>query len=120
MIVYHFAASLFMTAPGIWGILAGGNSFASLTWAGLLFMWASVPYRQERSSRWILACLLVTNTLYISLTVVSPVPAWSLNLSAGLFGIAPLLIALSSGKRLESPLRWALIGLYCSLSVFLL
>jgi len=120
MVAAHFGVLLFQDAPGIWGVFSVVFGMAALVWAGLLFMWASVPYRKERSSRWILAALLVANTLYISLLVVSPYTGWSLDLSAGLLGIAPLAIALSSGERLQSPLRWTLIALYCSLSVFLL
>ena len=50
MIALHFAAFLFMFAPGIWGPIFTVAGLAALTWAGLLFMWASVPYRKERSS----------------------------------------------------------------------
>lgn len=120
MIALHFAAFLFQSAPGLRGNLAIGIGLSALTWAGLLFMWASVPYRQETSSRWILVSLLFANTMYLALTVAAPVPAWALNVSAALFGILPLAIALSTRSRFESPLRWTAIGLYCALSTFLL
>jgi diguanylate cyclase (GGDEF)-like protein len=120
MIALHFAAFLFLLMPGIWGVLAMIVGLSALTWAGLLFMWASVPYRKESSSRWILIALITANTLYIALAVVSPVPAWALNLSAALFGILPLAIALSTVRRFDSPLRWAVVGLYFLLAVYLL
>jgi diguanylate cyclase (GGDEF)-like protein len=120
MIAIHFAAFLFMNAPGVWGVLFITIGTAALTWAGVLFMWASVPYRNETSSRWILISLFLTNTLYVSLLVVGNVPDWTLNASAALFGVLPLLIALSTIKTINTPLRWTLIGLYCSLSAFLL
>jgi len=41
--------------------------------AGLLFMWASIPYRREISSRAIFLALAITNTLYITLNTISPV-----------------------------------------------
>src|SRR5580692_9644617 len=44
-IALHFAAFLFMNAPGGWGTLAIVVGLSALTWAGLLFMWAAVPYR---------------------------------------------------------------------------
>jgi diguanylate cyclase (GGDEF)-like protein len=120
MIVYHFAASLFMTAPGIWGILAGGNSFAALTWAGLLFMWASVPYRQEASSRWMLTALGGSTTLYIVVIFAGPAASWVLNTAAVLMGALPLLTALVALRRFNHPLRWVVVILYCALSIFLL
>jgi diguanylate cyclase (GGDEF)-like protein len=120
MIALHFAAALFQDAPGAWGILFGTIELSALTWAGLLFMWAAVPYRQESSSLLMLMSMVAVNTLYIGLTVASPVPAWTLNVSAVLFGVIPLGVTLLSSRRLDSPLRWSLIGLYCTLSVFLL
>jgi diguanylate cyclase (GGDEF)-like protein len=120
MIAIHFAAFLFMNASGAWGVLFVTVGTAALTWAGTLFMWASVPYRNEISSRWILISLFATNTVYVSLLVVGTVPDWTLNISASLFGALPLIIGLSSIKSVNTPLRWTVIGLYSSLSVFLL
>ena len=127
MIAMHFAAFLFLNAPGVWGLLSQIVGLSALTWTGLLFMWASVPYRQENSSRSILISLILANTIYLALSTaastpnsVLSAPGWALNLSASLFAILPVGIALSSKNRFGSPLRWALIGLYCALSVFIL
>jgi diguanylate cyclase len=120
MIALHFAAFLFVNAPGVWGISAMVVGLSALTWTGLLFMWASVPYRQESSSRTILVSLIAANTLYLALTCVPGAPWWALNVGACLFAILPLGIALSAKNRFDSPLRWALIGLYCALSIFIL
>lgn len=120
MIAIHFAAFLFMNSPGYWGLLFTDIGLASLTWAGALFMWASAPYRNETSSRWILISLFITNTVYVTLLVAPTVPDWTLNLSAALFGVSPLMIGLFTIKSVNTPLRWTLIGLYSSLSVFLL
>lgn len=119
MIALHFFAALFVNAPGAPGEIANIVVLSALTWAGLLFMWASVPYRQEKSSRWILAVLLSTNTLYISLFVLGPVPAWQMYAGALLFGSLPLTIALSTVRRFDSALRWTVIGLYLLLSIYL-
>ena len=120
MIAVHFAAFLFLKAPGVWGILSLIIGLSALTWAGVLFMWASVPYSGEASSRYMLSSLLAANTLYLALTVVSPVPAWTLDLSAFLFGALPVAVMISSSARLESPLRWIVVVLNCALSAFLL
>jgi diguanylate cyclase (GGDEF)-like protein len=120
MIVLHFAAALFEDATGTVGVIAGIVILSSLTSAGLLFMWASVPYRRESSSFRILVGLLVANTLYITLANAGPVPGWALDVSASLFGILPLAIALSAPKLISSPLRWTTVGLYSMLSVYVL
>jgi diguanylate cyclase (GGDEF)-like protein len=120
MIAIHFAAFLFMNAPGVWGVLFVTIGTAALIWAGTLFMWASVPYRNEISSRRILISLFITNTLYVSLLVVGNVPDWALNVSAVLLGALPLIIGLSTIKSVNTPIRWTVIGLYSSLSIFLL
>src|ERR1700722_8441928 len=120
MIVLHFAAFLFGNATGILLILVNIVGLSALTSAGLLFMWASVPYRKENSSFRILVSLLFANTLYITLSVVSTVPDWLLNVSACLFCVLPLGVAIGTAKRFSSPLRWTAVGLYSLLSVFLL
>jgi diguanylate cyclase (GGDEF)-like protein len=120
LIAVHFAAFIFAPAPGIWGIVANEIGLASLTSAGVLFMWASVPYRAERSSHWMLISLLTTNTIYFVLLAFDHPPSWALNVSAILFGAAPLAIALTARRDFTHILRWMLVGLYCLLSVFIL
>jgi diguanylate cyclase (GGDEF)-like protein len=120
MIVLHFTGFLFLNLPGNWGTLAESIGLDALTWAGLLFMWASVPYWRETSSQWMLAALIVANTLYISVLVAGPAPAWSLNLAAALFGLLPVAVAVSVSRKFSHPLRWAILILYCALSIFLL
>lgn len=120
LIALHFAAFIFLNAPGVWGTLAADIDFASLTAAGVLFMWASVPYRVERSSQWMLAALLSTNTLYAILIGFEHPSPKALDFAAILFGIAPLAIALGARRDFTHILRWSIVGLYCMLSVFLL
>jgi diguanylate cyclase (GGDEF)-like protein len=120
LIATHFAAFMFLAAPGIFGILAGDVGLASLTAAGVLFAYAAIPYREEPSSKWMLASLLATNTLYICLSNVSPAADWALTPASMLFGGVPLVVALLSARRFQHFLRWMIVILYCSLSVFLL
>lgn len=120
MIALHFAAFMFLSAPGFWGLLAGDIGLASLTSAGVLFMYASVPYRKKLSSRLMLYALLATNTLYVCLSNTNSVPAWALDGAALLFGALPLAISLLSLRTLHHPLRWMIAGLYAALSVFVL
>lgn len=120
LIATHFAAFIFLPAPGIWGVLAGDIGFSTLIAAGVLFMWASVPYRVERSSQYMLASLLITNSLYVVLLGFDRPHPLLLNIAAILFGVAPLTIALTARRDFTHVLRWMLVALYCCLSVFLL
>lgn len=120
LIVLHFAAFIFLPAPGVWGILAADIGLASLICAGVLFMYASVPYRNKRSSRFMLFALLATNTLYVCLINASPAVDWALTPAAALFGVIPLTLAFVSFRTTQHPLRWIVVALYCALSTFLL
>lgn len=120
-IVLHFAAFLFDNAPGAWGTLASTIGLDALAWGGILFMWACVPYRNRPSSRWMLAALLVGNTLYISLVSTAPQRVWALTGAAILLGAGPLAIGLLTLRRgFTHPLRWALVLLNAALMLFLL
>ncbi len=120
MIAIHFSAAVFMDAPGMWGTLATLVTLSALTWAGILFMWASVPYRNHRSSLWMLAVLIFTNTLYLGLLVIGPAAEWPLRLAAALFFAVPLGLTLHSLRQLNHPLRWTLVVIYTFLAAFLL
>ena len=120
MIALHFAAYMFAGAPGNWGTLASVIGLDALAWAGILFMWACVPYRGRASSRGMLLVLLGTGTLYIGLIATAPHAAWVLDAAAGLFAVAPLTVALLAMRHFTHPLRWSLVGLYVALAVFLL
>jgi diguanylate cyclase (GGDEF)-like protein len=120
LIAVHFAASIFQPTSPFLATLLGDIGTGSLAAAGVVFMWASVPYRIERSSQLMLSSLLATNTLYIVLTGFDHPAPWALDVSAVLFGAAPLAIALGARRSYTHVLRWLLVGLYCVLSVFLL
>jgi diguanylate cyclase (GGDEF)-like protein len=119
MIAIHFGAFLFLGPPGVGTTIAAIVGLVSLTWAGLLFMWASVPYRKESSSLRILASLMVANAIYLSVLNAIPSVGWLLGISASLFGLGPLVIALVSLRRFHHPLRWVVVSLYGALSLFL-
>jgi diguanylate cyclase (GGDEF)-like protein len=120
MITLHFAAFMFLSAPGALGAAAQFVGLAALVWAGVLFMWAAVPYHGELSSRYMLAVLLGTNTLYVGLVSIGPSASWALAPAAALFCILPLALALLALRQLNHPLRWVVVTLYSSLTIFLL
>jgi diguanylate cyclase (GGDEF)-like protein len=109
-----------MDSTGFGGTVATFVTLIALTWAGLLFMWASVPYREKRSSQWMFTGLVLTNTVYFELFIARPQAEWPLTLAAILFGVVPLCIASFSLRQLRHPLRWTLILLYSFLAAFLL
>lgn len=120
MIALHFAAFIFLPLNGFPGAFAAFSGLTSLAWAGVLFMWASVPYRSEPSSRWMLATLLSTNALYLGLATLVPSPIWALTAAAAFFGLAPLAVAVFFLNRFAHPLRWMIVSVYLALSLFLL
>ena len=120
MIVVHFGAFMFLPAAGAAGIVSLVLGTSALAWAGILFMWASVPYRGRVSSRWMLAALIAGNTFYIVVLCLAPASDWLLKPAAILMGTLPLVVSLGSIRALSHPLRWSLVLLYCVLSVFLL
>lgn len=120
LIVLHFTAFVFLPAPGIWGTVAADVGLAALAAAGNLFMYASIPFRQHRSSISMLLTLIATNTLYLSLINAGPGAVWALTPAAILIGAAPLTVALIAMPRLSHPLRWVMVSLCCALCVFLL
>lgn len=120
MIVLHFASFLFLTLPGVSGTLAAIIGLSALIWAGFLFMWAAVPYRNETSSRWMFGVLATSNTLYLVFSSINPVAAWALTPSAALLGMLPLLVALYVVRKFNRRLRWIVVSLYAALSIFVL
>lgn len=121
MIALHFAASLFQNLPGAAGDWANLVSIVALAWSGLLFTWASVPYRRKQSSsRWLLFGLLAATALYVSLAFFAPSTSWMLVPAALLFGVVPLAITIVAIRKVNHPLRWAALLLFMGLSVYLL
>ena len=119
LILLHFTSFLFLPAPKWWGEIADLAGLLSLVWAGVLFMWASVPYRTEGSSRWMLLVLIVTNTIYVSVLSLAPIH-WMLSIAACILAAGPLAVALGSLPKFQHPLRWITVVLYAGLSAYLL
>ncbi|MGA2808548.1 MAG: GGDEF domain-containing protein [Terracidiphilus sp.] len=120
MIAFHFIASMFLPVTGIWGTVMLFFTLSSLTWAGELFMWAAVPYRQQKSSSTMVVLLIAVNTLYIGLLVAGPAFEWALTPVAVLFCLCPLAITLFALPGFNHILRWTTVLLRSSLAVFLL
>lgn len=120
MIALHFASLIFAPIHGFGGSFAEFLGLSALAWAGILFLWASVPYHSYQSSRWMIAFLLATNTLYLGLSIMAPSMGWALTGSAILLGAVPLTIAFLSRHEVRHPLRLTTVVLYSALAVFLL
>jgi len=121
MIALHFAASLFQSLPGAAGNWAQLISIVALVWSGLLFTWASVPYRRKQSSsRWILFGLLSATTFYVSVAFFAPSTSWMLVPAALLFGLIPMVVTIVAIRKVNHPLRWIALLLFLGLSVYLL
>ncbi len=120
LISLHFAAFIFLSAPGKWGDLAQLVGLASLAAAGVLFMYSVVPYHEQRSNLIMLFTLLTTMTVYIAFLVEYPLYSWGLVAVSVLIGMAPLALSLIVLSSFRHPLRWILVGMYLALSIFLL
>jgi diguanylate cyclase len=119
LIELHFVASLFGKEAGV-GALASYIGLCSLAWAGLIFMWACVPYRNESSSQWMLFLLVGGNTLYLAVLIFAPTGSWAYVPAALLVGASPLALALLTIGKKNHPLRWSVASLYGGLGAFLL
>ncbi len=119
LIDLHFAAFLLPFKSGFMLGLTQLVVFSSLVWAGIIFMWACVPYRERLSSRIMLAALLGANTLYLAALIFGPSGSWLLVPAALLIGAGPLGVSIATRRRFTHPLRWALVCTYCGLSAFL-
>jgi diguanylate cyclase (GGDEF)-like protein len=120
LIDLHFAAFFFQLQNTFLENLLNLVGYAALVWAGLIFMWSCVPYREQLSSRVMLALLLCANTLYLAVLVLAPDGSWMFVPAAALIGAGPLALALTTARGFTHPLRWTLVGTYCALSAFLL
>ncbi len=120
LIELHFTAFLFHNEPGWMGSFATFLGLAALVWAGIVFMWACVPYRERLSNRAMVCILLGANTLYLALLVYAPAGSWMFVPGSLLIGGLPLVLALASVRRFTHPLRWVGVSLYCGLTAFLL
>jgi len=120
LITLHFAAFMMLSWPGNAGLFAANVGLAALVDAGILFMYASVPYRNEQSSKWMLFSLIATSTLYVYVLNASPTLDWALTPISIAFGGIPLTLALYVSPRFQHALRWIVVGLFSTLSVFLL
>lgn len=120
MIVLHFTAFMYSRASGTIGMLAGFFGMCTLAWAGLLFTWAAIPYRNKLSSRWMLGIMVVTNTSYLAVAVFAPGAVRALDTVAVLLGALPLLVLLVALRTSNYSQRWLVVLIYCGLAAFLL
>lgn len=119
MIALHFAAFLFLPSSGA-SSLPLFLGIAALVWAGLIFMWASVPFRRAVSSKIMMAGLMAVHTLYVGLLLAGPAFAWMLTPAATLYALVPCALALLSLRKLNPTQRWINIVLHSALSFYLL
>jgi len=120
MITLHFIASLFEDFPGLTGAIVHTVTLSALVWAGLLFIWASIPYQRGGTTRAIFLSLALGNTLYLALMNFKDQMDWTFTAAAILLGAPALAIALIFRRKANHPLQWAMVGLYVLLAVFVL
>lgn len=120
MILLHFTAQLFAPLAGWQGDFFTWGTLASLTWAGALFMRATVPCRQEASSLWISASYIFSNSFYIATLLDWNHWPWLRVLAAASFAVLPLVIVYSQPRRKQHRMRWIFTAQNCILAILLL
>lgn len=120
LIVIHFIFQFFSTLPG-----NAGNTFSALAelaldWAAIFFVWEVIPFKQLMNSRLMTAVLLSVYLLFTIVSNLNNIPYWAYDLSASLFGLAPLAVMLIFWGQVKSPIRIIYVGFYCLLSYTLL
>jgi diguanylate cyclase (GGDEF)-like protein len=120
LVLLHYIAAIFQDLPGIVGALAFITQSALVTGAGFLFMSAALPDHRQASCRWMLGSLTAVSTLYIAIVRLTPGGGWMLTVTAVLLGLCPLMVTLIGARHAHHPLRWALVLIYCALSIFLM
>lgn len=120
LIALHFFALMFVQIPGAIGNWATFLALGTLAWAAALFVRATLPYRDEPSSKWMNLSILAGSGIYIgALCFLPPQSPW-LFPAALLFGLFPLATAVLSIPDFQHPLRWSIVGLNSLLTLYLL
>ncbi len=120
LILIHFFALLFITSPGGWAKFSTIVSTVALLWAGVFFMWETVPYKSLKASRNMLISILVANLLHTIAVKLTTPSILLLDLSAGLYAAGPMLVFLLTWRQVHPPLRIFLLCSYSALGFFLI
>lgn len=119
LIVFQLAAHLLAESHMPWHRAAATASLALEASAGILFGYASVPYRRHASSQWMTIALIATTSLYAVALTYAESERWLLAASAALVGIVPLSIAVATLRSIRHPLRWMIVSLHAALGLYL-
>jgi diguanylate cyclase (GGDEF)-like protein len=119
LIVLHFFAFMLSPLTPPTGPTATFVGIVTLIWAGILFMRASVPFRRESSSYFMLVTVLTTYTIYVAVLMYGTLGMVA-DSAAVLLGLAPLVVALIFVHRFTHPLRWVAVAMQVALSALLL
>ncbi len=120
LILLHFAASMGEQWNGWAGYFAAAVTLVTLVATAIIFMRASVRYRNHPSSLWMTAALSVPPSVYILLVLLPAAPGWSLAATAILTALGPLLVVLLSPRNLLAAPRYITVTLYFALGTAML
>lgn len=120
LILVHFAASMGEQWNGWAGYFAAAVTLLTLVATAIVFMRASVRYRNHPSSLWMTAALSVPPSAYILLLLLPAAPGWSFVVTAMATGLGPLLVVVVSPRRLLAAPRYITVTLYFALGTLML
>jgi len=119
-IVLHFAALIFIPTGGFIGSLSETVSTVALLWAGVFFMWESVPHRNLNTSRYMLCSILAANLLHTIVVNSGKATIQLQDLSSSLYIIGPLAVSAFAWEQVHPPIRIIAVISYSSLGIFLI
>lgn len=116
----HFFALLFIH-PGVTrNIVSPIVSTVALLWAGLFFMWETVPYKSTKTSRYMMYSILLATLIHTISINISSTPVLILDMTAALYIIGPLLVTIPTWKFFHAPIRVFTVFSFSALGVFLI
>ena len=117
MILLHFCLSVFHSTHLLLRIVLQTLGMGSLFWAGMLFMFATLPRPLLSSTRWMMWTLYVSNAVVVLRLVMPASPEWFVVLSSLLPGIGVLTVFFMAGGGPNRFLRSMMVAIYTVLSV---
>lgn len=114
-ILVHFAASMFLPAPGVWGNIALFWSIEALIISAILFMRASAPKKSNRRIVLTAVSAAIGSFGLLIYALVFSAPHWFLNLSEALVGTVPILLSIFARRWTSLSLRWIMSLLHLTM-----
>lgn len=119
LIVFHFVGFMMVGLPEPFSTIAMIVGLVCLVAAGIFFMWATVPFEYNVSSRMLAVVVLTSLSIFTILTCFPKTPGWLFDDAAVLVSLGPLTLAVLFVRQARHTLRWITVGMHLVLGVVL-